>query len=99
MRQGVPPPSIARAAANATAGGKLILLHGYCAERNPFAVYPEDWSDALFYLRGAKVTAPHLCQALSLLVSGIAPMPFFFYNFPASRLSLACLFFACPYSD
>ncbi len=89
MRQGVPPPSIARAAANATAGGKLILLHGYCAERNPFAVYPEDWSDALFYLRGAKVTAQ--------LVSGfVRPLRFFSLFFPAS---LSRLFFVCPDSD
>jgi len=39
-------------------GGKLILLHGYCADKNPFATYPEDWSDMLFFLR-QKVSMSH----------------------------------------
>lgn len=54
MMQGVAPAPNA----NATNGGKLILLHGYCAEKNPFAVNPGDWTDNLFFLR-SKVSMPH----------------------------------------
>lgn len=54
MRQGVAPPRNA----SAVNGGKLILLHGYCADKNPFAVYPADWSDAIYFLR-PKVSMPH----------------------------------------
>ena len=51
-------PTPAARPSNATNGGKLILMHGYCADKNPFAVYPEDWSDNLFFLR-PKVSMPH----------------------------------------
>ncbi len=55
MRQGVAPPR----SSNATNAGKLILLHGYCADKNPFATYPDDWTDALFYYRGEPVSMSH----------------------------------------
>jgi len=49
MRQGVPPLHLQQQS-NATNGNaKLIVVHGYCAQKNPFAVYPEDWTDAMFY--------------------------------------------------
>lgn len=54
MRQGVPPPMNT----SAVNGGKLILLHGYCADKNPFAVHPEDWTNAIYFLR-PKVSMPH----------------------------------------
>jgi pimeloyl-ACP methyl ester carboxylesterase len=53
MMQGPLPPR-----SNATNGGKLIMLHGYCADKNPWQVYPEDWTDALYFLN-AKANMPH----------------------------------------
>jgi len=55
MVQGVAPPRNL----TGTNGGKLILLHGYCADKNPFASFPGDWTDNLFYYRGSKVSMSH----------------------------------------
>lgn len=46
MLEGVRPAMNTTAAPN---GGKLIVVHGYCASANPFAAYPADWTDALFF--------------------------------------------------
>ncbi len=56
MRQGAAPSR--NATAPVSNGGKLILLHGYCADKNPFAKFPADWSDNLFFLR-TKVSMSH----------------------------------------
>lgn len=60
MRQGPTPPGLTSPARNASGsnGGKLIMLHGYCAERNPWQVHAEDWTDALYFLR-QKASMPH----------------------------------------
>lgn len=29
--------------------GKVLVIHGYCATKNPFQVQSEDWTDAIFY--------------------------------------------------
>ena len=56
MRQGPTPQP--RNASGSSNGGKLILLHGYCADKNPFQVHSEDWTDALYFLR-TKVSLTH----------------------------------------
>lgn len=46
MRDGIPPRR------NSTAprvDGKVLLVHGYCADKNPFEVQASDWTDAVFY--------------------------------------------------
>jgi pimeloyl-ACP methyl ester carboxylesterase len=50
MRDGTPPVR------NTTAprvDGKILLVHGFCADKNPFEVQASDWTDAVFY-DGAK---------------------------------------------
>lgn len=47
MRNGVAPPRAAAAATAAT--GKLVLMHGFCADKNPFEMQPADWTDAVYY--------------------------------------------------
>lgn len=55
MREGVPPKGRAGAGAyvNKSAAelvnGKVVLVHGFCADKNPFEVQAEDWTDAVFY--------------------------------------------------
>jgi len=45
MREGVAPVRNTTAAVN----GKVVLIHGYCASKNPFEVQSSDWTDAVFY--------------------------------------------------
>eukprot|EP00041_Stephanoeca_diplocostata_P031622 m.989815 g.989815 ORF g.989815 m.989815 type:complete len:717 (-) comp23997_c0_seq1:1952-4102(-) len=55
MREGVPPRGRAGAGAyvNKSAAelvnGKVVLVHGFCADKNPFEVQAEDWTDAVYY--------------------------------------------------
>lgn len=50
MKQGIPPARNVRSNATASgAGPSLVLVHGFCADRNPFEVQAEDWTDATFY--------------------------------------------------
>ena len=44
MRNGVAPPRVATGAT-----GKLVLMHGFCANKNPFELQPGDWTDAVYY--------------------------------------------------
>jgi len=51
MRQGVRRTTPVQQAANTTAaGGKLVLLHGYCAGENPWSKYASDFTNAEFFL-------------------------------------------------
>jgi len=49
MREGVNPMKNMKNA-NATASGRVILIHGYCASSNPWSAYAKDWTDADFYV-------------------------------------------------
>jgi len=44
MRNGIAPPRVASGAA-----GKLVLMHGFCADKNPFEMQPADWTDVVYY--------------------------------------------------
>jgi hypothetical protein len=45
MRNGVAPPRTEMVGAEPT----LVLLHGFCADKNPFEVEAADWTQASFY--------------------------------------------------
>eukprot|EP00038_Savillea_parva_P026082 m.51281 g.51281 ORF g.51281 m.51281 type:complete len:709 (+) comp7294_c0_seq1:59-2185(+) len=47
MRHGIKPA--ARNATRALVDGKVLLIHGFCATKNPFQKHPGDWTDAAFY--------------------------------------------------
>jgi len=49
MRQGAYPKGFLDKL-DAADTGKIILVHGYCASVNPFGKYPEDWTNAEFFL-------------------------------------------------
>jgi hypothetical protein len=53
MRFGVRPAPRNMTAAPSNAP-TLVLVHGYCATQNPFQKFPEDWTDAVFFLRGGQ---------------------------------------------
>ncbi len=46
MREGVAPEGFFNSTATEVA---TLLLHGYCAPNNPFAKYPEDWTNPFFF--------------------------------------------------
>lgn len=46
MREGVPPP---RNLSVPRVDGKVLLVHGFCADKNPFEIQASDWTDAVFY--------------------------------------------------
>jgi len=47
MKEGVSPPK----KQNITnAQTHVMLVHGYCAESNPWSIYPGDWTNPIFYL-------------------------------------------------
>lgn len=62
MRFGVKPAAApaptGRNLTKAAAGGKLILVHGYCAQVNPWEQQSEDWTDATYFL-GPPQTMSH----------------------------------------
>lgn len=43
MREGVAPEL------KGSVDGKVLVVHGYCADKNPFEVQPDDWENAVFY--------------------------------------------------
>jgi hypothetical protein len=43
MREGVRPQL------NGTINGKVVVVHGFCADKNPFEINAGDWTDAMFY--------------------------------------------------
>jgi len=47
MRHGIKPPR--RNTTRPLVDGKVLLIHGYCATKNPFQVHAEDWTNAAFY--------------------------------------------------
>lgn len=48
MRNGVKPVRAARV--NGTAApASLVLIHGFCADKNPFESQPGDWTNAVYY--------------------------------------------------
>lgn len=51
MREGIPPAHLVKArAANVSADApSIVLVHGFCADRNPFEVQADDWTNAVFY--------------------------------------------------
>lgn len=57
MRFGVRPAKFANMTAAPANGPTLVLVHGYCATQNPFQTYAEDWTDAVFFLRGGQSMA------------------------------------------
>ena len=51
MREGIPPARLIMArAANVSADApSIVLVHGFCADRNPFEVQADDWTNGVFY--------------------------------------------------
>jgi hypothetical protein len=50
MKQGVLPAHLKARQANPSAKSGVILVHGYCSGTNPWAPYPNDWTDAYYFL-------------------------------------------------
>jgi len=50
MREGVRTRPVIKSENGTLAGGKLLLLHGYCAGSNPWSTYASDFTDAAFFL-------------------------------------------------
>jgi len=48
MREGVKPAQYHNNSAQ-LANGKVVLVHGFCADKNPFESQASDWTDAAFY--------------------------------------------------
>eukprot|EP00052_Salpingoeca_macrocollata_P018634 m.153286 g.153286 ORF g.153286 m.153286 type:complete len:695 (-) comp20754_c1_seq1:37-2121(-) len=51
MRQGRPPAHLRLRNTTTSSNPKLVLLHGYCADKNPWQLTAEVWTDALYFLR------------------------------------------------
>eukprot|EP00026_Physarum_polycephalum_P003410 Phypoly_transcript_03421.p1 GENE.Phypoly_transcript_03421~~Phypoly_transcript_03421.p1 ORF type:complete len:588 (+),score=83.63 Phypoly_transcript_03421:104-1867(+) len=66
MREGIRPAKYALSSNLTATSAAIILIHGYCTDKNPFSVYPEDWSNAHFYLEGEK-NFPHDAFSLNVL--------------------------------
>jgi len=73
MREGRRPEQFSQSvnASSAT----IILVHGYCSNANPFAVYPSDWTNAQFFLNPNK-NLPHDAFAQAVLAWAAAFGPF-----------------------
>lgn len=54
MKEGIAPAGFYNKTRDA---GAVVLLHGYCSTENPWAAFPDDWTDPFFFLNsGASIT-------------------------------------------
>lgn len=56
MLQGIPQPRQRKITTDKSPNAKLVLVHGFCADENPFEVQSEDWTDAVFFKAYNKTT-------------------------------------------
>lgn len=50
MREGVPPAKFdTNSTDNAKRASNVLLLHGFCADKNPFEENSQEWTDGVFY--------------------------------------------------